>query len=241
MRGEPTEPKPRQETPPASEGAYRTLFEQCAEAVVLYDAETRRVLDANPAFLHLLGYTPAELEALTVYDVVGHSRPGIDTIIGQSVHGGSARVGKRLWRTKAGLLVDVDVTVGRLRHGGREIVFGIARQLSDAAERASLRPEPRAPRAAGRTRRGGGAGQPQGPSRREGQVLRLLAQGFSNRQIGTRLKLSVKTVETFRARLYKKLGLRGRPALVRYALRAGLLTADDFALEHLDTESRRET
>ena len=68
-------------------------------------------------------------------------------------------------------------------------------------------------------------------SPRENQVLRLLAHGHSNRQIATRLKLSVKTVETFRARLSKKLRLRGRAALVRYALRTGLVTIENLSPE----------
>ncbi len=66
-------------------------------------------------------------------------------------------------------------------------------------------------------------------SPRESQVLRMLGRGYNNRQIAIRLRLSVKTVETFRARLSKKLGLRGRPSLVRYALRTGLLTFDQLA------------
>jgi DNA-binding NarL/FixJ family response regulator len=66
-------------------------------------------------------------------------------------------------------------------------------------------------------------------SPRETQVLRYLALGLSNRQIGARLKLSVKTVETFRARLSRKLGLRGRSALVRYALRTGLVSVESLS------------
>lgn len=69
-------------------------------------------------------------------------------------------------------------------------------------------------------------------SPREGQVLRLLAQGYSNRQIAARLKLSVKTVETFRSRLSKKLRLRGRAALVRYALRTGLVTIESLSQDN---------
>ena len=60
-------------------------------------------------------------------------------------------------------------------------------------------------------------------SRREKEVLRLVALGYTNRQIADRLYLSVKTVGTYRARLMTKLNLKGRPALVRYALRKGLL------------------
>jgi DNA-binding NarL/FixJ family response regulator len=60
-------------------------------------------------------------------------------------------------------------------------------------------------------------------SQREREVLRLVALGYTNRQIADQLFLSVKTVETYRARLMEKLNLRSRSALVRYALRRGLL------------------
>jgi two-component system response regulator NreC len=76
-------------------------------------------------------------------------------------------------------------------------------------------------------------------SPRETQVLRLLSQGYSNRQIATRLKLSVKTVETFRARLSRKLGLRGRAALVRYALRTGLVTIENLSQEGAPADAER--
>lgn len=60
-------------------------------------------------------------------------------------------------------------------------------------------------------------------SQREKQVLRLVALGHTNRQIADQLFLSVKTIEAYRARLMQKLHLNGRSALVRYALRKGLL------------------
>jgi DNA-binding NarL/FixJ family response regulator len=60
-------------------------------------------------------------------------------------------------------------------------------------------------------------------SERERQVLRLVALGHTNQQIADMLYLSVKTVETYRARAMDKLELRSRAALVRYALQRGLL------------------
>ena len=63
-------------------------------------------------------------------------------------------------------------------------------------------------------------------SRRENEVLRLLGQGLTNRQVAARLRVSVKTAETYRARLYQKLGFSDRADLVRYALRMGLLEAE---------------
>jgi two-component system, NarL family, response regulator NreC len=60
-------------------------------------------------------------------------------------------------------------------------------------------------------------------SSREQEVLKLLAQGYTNKEVGTQLCLSVKTIETYRARLADKLGLRSRADFTRYALEVGLL------------------
>jgi two-component system, NarL family, response regulator NreC len=60
-------------------------------------------------------------------------------------------------------------------------------------------------------------------SERELEVLRLVALGHTNQEIADALYLSVKTVESYKGRLMEKLGLRGRAALVRYAVEAGLL------------------
>jgi two-component system response regulator NreC len=61
-------------------------------------------------------------------------------------------------------------------------------------------------------------------TKREREVLILLAQGHTNREAAERLCLSVKTVETHRARIGDKLGLRSRADLIRFALEVGLLT-----------------
>jgi two-component system response regulator NreC len=60
-------------------------------------------------------------------------------------------------------------------------------------------------------------------SEREKEVLRLVALGHTNKQIASELYLSVKTIETYRGRMMRKLGLKSRAGLVRYALRKGLL------------------
>jgi len=60
-------------------------------------------------------------------------------------------------------------------------------------------------------------------SPREKEVLRLVALGHTNQKIADQLFLSVKTIETYRARVMEKLNLRTRAALVRYALLRGLL------------------
>ena len=59
---------------------------------------------------------------------------------------------------------------------------------------------------------------------REEDVLRLLARGYTNPEIGEELVISLKTVETHRAHILGKLGLRKRAELVQYAQTHGLLT-----------------
>jgi DNA-binding NarL/FixJ family response regulator len=60
-------------------------------------------------------------------------------------------------------------------------------------------------------------------SEREKEVLILLAWGYSNKEIADKLRLSTKTVETYRVRISEKLGLRSRTQIVQYALRHGWL------------------
>lgn len=62
-------------------------------------------------------------------------------------------------------------------------------------------------------------------SRREEDVLRLVAQGFSNKQIAGQLEVSVKSVETYKARAAEKKALRSRADIVRYGIRQGWLAA----------------
>ena len=72
----------------------------------------------------------------------------------------------------------------------------------------------------------GSSKAPKALSKRERQVLRLLAQGNSNQQIANAIRLSVKTVETYRTRLSEKLGLKGRAELYRFASESGILDMD---------------
>jgi DNA-binding NarL/FixJ family response regulator len=65
--------------------------------------------------------------------------------------------------------------------------------------------------------------QPKLLSRREVEVLRLLAQGHTNQEAADQLAVSVKTIETHRKRLSDKLGLKSRAELFRYAVESRLL------------------
>ncbi|TIX15946.1 MAG: response regulator transcription factor [Mesorhizobium sp.] len=60
-------------------------------------------------------------------------------------------------------------------------------------------------------------------SERERSVIQLVALGYSNKEISSRLNLSIKTIETYRTRATDKLELHSRAAIVRFAHSVGWL------------------
>jgi DNA-binding NarL/FixJ family response regulator len=71
-----------------------------------------------------------------------------------------------------------------------------------------------------------GRAEPDDPlTPRELEVVKLIAEAYTNRQIAETLRLSEKTVESHRANVLSKLGMRDRVELVRYAIRRGLVEA----------------
>jgi two-component system, NarL family, response regulator NreC len=71
-------------------------------------------------------------------------------------------------------------------------------------------------------------------SDRELEVLKLVAEGYSSREIAEQIYISTKTVETYRSRLVEKLGLKSRAQIVRYALNLGLLSSEKFTVKDTD-------
>jgi len=67
-------------------------------------------------------------------------------------------------------------------------------------------------------------------SKREREVFRWLAEGHTNQEIANRMDLSVKTIETYRARIFDKFGLRSRADLIRFAVECGILAPESGRL-----------
>lgn len=58
---------------------------------------------------------------------------------------------------------------------------------------------------------------------REDEIVKLIAEGHSSKEIAQRLTISIKTVERHRSNILEKLGMRDRTELTRYAIRVGLV------------------
>jgi two-component system response regulator NreC len=98
-------------------------------------------------------------------------------------------------------------------------------ELVEAVRRAAVGDTYLNPRLGARVAAEPPPGPPDGLSEREVEVLRMIALGHTNAEIGKELYLSVRTVETHRAHIQQKLGLGSRSELVHYALEHGLLEA----------------
>jgi DNA-binding NarL/FixJ family response regulator len=141
--------------------------------------------------------------------------PAVRVVI-LSMHSGEEYVLQALRAGAAGYLLK-DAATGELELALRSVMRGES-WLSPAVSRQVVEGYVQ--------RSGGGDAAPEVLTARQREVLRLVAGGKSTKEIAFLLNLSVKTVETHRAQIMDRLGIRDVAGLVRYALRTGLVPPD---------------
>ncbi len=109
-----------------SEERYRAVVSQAVESILLFDVETGRLLEANPAFQRLLGYGAQDIPALNVYDVLAHERAGLERDIAAVVEGRQRTLGARQCRRADGALVDVEASASLIACDGRPAICLLA-------------------------------------------------------------------------------------------------------------------
>lgn len=142
------------------------------------------------------------------------SCPGVRVVI-LSMHSGEEYVLQALRAGAAGYLLK-DAATGELELALRSVMRGES-WFSPAVSRQVVE---------GYIQRVGGEPAADVLTARQREVLRLVAGGKSTKEIAFALNLSVKTVETHRAQIMERLGIRDVAGLVRYALRTGLVPPD---------------
>lgn len=113
-----------------SEERYRLLFDNSVEAIYIYDASQGRIIDANEAFLSLLGYSLQEVKNLSLCDIVAHSEKSVDENLERVLKSGRFVIGERKWRRKDGTTVDLDVTVSKIVQKKQILCYVIARDIT---------------------------------------------------------------------------------------------------------------
>lgn len=134
-------------------------------------------------------------------------------VLALSMHTAAHYVGEALRAGAAGYLIK-DSAPNELEHGLRAVAAG-QRYLS--------------PQVAGQPP-AAASGAPSGAeplTARQREILQLIAEGRSTREIATRLFISVKTVETHRAQIMQRLGIFDVAGLTRHAIRIGLVSSEE--------------
>lgn len=110
---------------------YQAVVEQATDCIFLWDAQTKRLLEANTAFRNLLDYRLDGISQLTIYDIIAYSKDIIDSNIDLLVADKKFRIGEVLYRRRDGSCVDVEVSASVISYGGREIICTVVRDITE--------------------------------------------------------------------------------------------------------------
>ena len=197
----------------------RSLLESIDGVTVVAEAgdgyEALRLMSELRPDVAFLDISMPKLNGLETMARAAREHPRVRVVI-VSMHADAQYVREALRMGAAGYLLknsdraELEIAVRAVARGETWLTPAVSKTVADAFARRADRP----------------AGPYELLTPRQREVLQLIAEGESTRQIAERLQLSVKTVETHRAQLMERLGVRGVPGLVRYALQVGILRTD---------------
>ncbi|MBN2244654.1 MAG: PAS domain S-box protein, partial [Candidatus Aminicenantes bacterium] len=126
-----TDRKVMEEELKASEEKYRAVMEQSLENIYIMDMKNKKILEVNPAFRNLLGYSAAEMKNLKPYAFIAHSQADIDRQISEVEKKGRIFVGERQYKCKDGSIVDVEVNASVINYMGEKAMCVVSRDITD--------------------------------------------------------------------------------------------------------------
>ena len=111
-------------------GRYKAIVDQASDGIVIMDATSRRVLYTNPAFSGRLGYTSAEILAVTLTDIFADGEASADTVLSRLCEADSQLATNMQLRCKSGVLLEIEVRCNRLEVDGRDVIAFVTRDVS---------------------------------------------------------------------------------------------------------------
>ena len=126
-----------------SEARYAAIVQQATDGIYILDPQTKIILDANTAFLKMIGRSKSEIGSLYVYDFVRHPKVEIDRIIDQirskkSENNRGFIIGERTYLKKDGTPFYVEASASHITYSGKSLLSVIVRDITErlATERA---------------------------------------------------------------------------------------------------------
>jgi DNA-binding NarL/FixJ family response regulator len=194
----------------------KALLQDAPDIELLGEATTGRealeiILDSSPQ-VAVVDVSMPEMSGIELTRRVCELRPGVN-VLALTVHEDRAYVQPLLQAGARGYLLK--------RSAGEDLVRAVRAVAAGGIYLDPAIADKALPESPGMT--AAASSMPEELSPREREVLRLTAHGFSNKEIARRLEVSVKTVETYKARASEKLGLRTRAEIVRFGAAQGWL------------------
>jgi DNA-binding NarL/FixJ family response regulator len=175
--------------------------------------EALRLVREHKPDIALIDISMPGLNGLEVAARIGHDHPATRVII-VSMHGDDETVRRALVAGAAGYMLknsdrsELELALRTVARGDTWLSPSLTKRVVQALTQ-------------------GGQPATQGPLQvltpRQREVLQLVAEGHSNKEIASRLNVALKTVETHRTELMERLGIHGVAGLVRYAIQVGLV------------------
>jgi DNA-binding NarL/FixJ family response regulator len=199
-------------------GLRALLAAQAGVEVVAETGDGRQALELigrHRPDVALLDITMPGLNGLEVATRVDKASPRTKVVI-LSMHAGEAYVAQALRAGVAGYLLkdaaagELGLALAAVRRGEVYLSPAISRTIVDGYLRAS----------------DGGSDPLASLTARQREILQLIAEGRSTKEIAADLDVSVKTVETHRAQLMERLDIHDVAGLVRFAIRTGLISSE---------------
>lgn len=213
----------------------RALLEMAGDMQVVGEAQTGRAAVAEAERLHpdivLMDISMPELDGVEACQRIRQQTPGVQVLF-LTMHEAEEYFFRALRAGAAGYVIkrtaaaDLLAAVRAIARGESFLSPSIARALVEDFARQQSRQQSRAPQP-GPLREGADEHDNYDAlSGREREVLQLVGEGHTNQEIANMLHLSIKTVQSHRAAVMEKLGLRDVTHLVRYAVRRGLVNPE---------------
>ncbi len=114
-----------------SEARYRAVFEQAGDAIVLFDTDSGRVLDANRTAQRFLGFGPGQLLDRSVFDLVADDAATVGAHIDEVKRERRVYAGERRFRRRDGAVLSGEVTSSLVAMKGREVICSAVRDTSE--------------------------------------------------------------------------------------------------------------
>jgi DNA-binding NarL/FixJ family response regulator len=175
--------------------------------------EALRMVGEHKPHVVLMDITMADLNGLEATTRIARKHPATRVII-LSMHSNEEYVRRALSVGAAGYVLkdaertELELALKSVSRGGSYLSPAVSRPvITDYAERASRDPVGRL-------------------TPRQREILQLIAEGYSTKEIAAKLALSAKTIETHRAQLMSRLDIHDVAGLVRYAIRAGVASSE---------------